>query len=357
MSLTKPNITQIPAFDATFEYSIDFTYIGDQFEKSKAVIKNNTTNEQVYEGYTNSWQTRFILPANSLVNSESAYNVTICVVDRDGNEGPMSDPVLFYCRSTPVFRFENISDGQRIGTSSYVVNVEYSQSEGELLNSFRCVLYSANKTVLIDSGLIYSTDKLSYTIYNMQDQETYYIEFLGETVNHMSLSTGMYRIVVSYIYPSAFSDIILVNRPHNGDVLVSSNIIAIDGVAVPDPPKYIDDKKIDLTDPGSSVTFPDGYIISSDFQLSILIENPKLYETLIEFGTSDHIVIKYMENKHNGFDEKKAYISVNVYNSKKNIYCINSDYVPIPNYETQRLHFTLKRIGILFDSKLSVLEK
>lgn len=357
MALTKPSITQIAAFDASDEHVFVFSYAGDQFEKSKAVIKDNNTDEVVFEGVTTSWQARFVLPAGTLSNSASPYSIAVCVIDKAGAEGPYSDPLLFFCRSAPQFSFLNLADGQTIGASSYVAELNYAQNEGELLDSFQFVLYSANKARIKESGPLYDTASMQYTLLNLQDRETYYVEAVGETVNHMQLSTGLVRIVVSYIMPAAFSSVVPTNRKQNGDVLVSSNVISIDGRPTPAPPVYLDNKRIDLSAPGAKVDFSAGFSINEDFLLSLIVAGPVPYETLLSLSGENRVSVRYMENHFSGMPAPVAYMAVQVSSQEGGVYLVNSNYIPLPDYTAKQLHFCLKRVGAFYTAELSAIEK
>lgn len=241
----KPFVNTIPAFDATVENTIKFHYIGNQVFKNTAIIKNNLTNEVVYESTQDSLQLKHIIPPNTLING-ILYNIQIKVSDQDSVESLLSDPQLFYCYSSPLFNL-NITDNQIIKNSSYVVTLDYQQNEGELIQSYKIELYGKDKTLIWDSGIYYNTDSLTYTISGLEDKGVYYVRATGITVNGIVLDTDYILFYVDYKIPSVYSLFTLTNRKKYGDIHISSNIKSIEG-SLDKEAVYINNKYIYLLD-------------------------------------------------------------------------------------------------------------
>ena len=85
-----------------------------------------------------------IIPTNSGLVNGTLYNISVKVTDNNGIDSEWSDPVLFYCYSTPTFKI-NIEPNQLIQAQTYGVNITYTQPEGELLQSYRVRVYNSNE--------------------------------------------------------------------------------------------------------------------------------------------------------------------------------------------------------------------
>lgn len=301
--LTQPILNPIAAFDATKEHIISFIVIGgSQVVANRLTIQDNQTGNVVYSKIQSSLKLEHILPANTLQNG-GYYNAIVETIDNANNMSSPSTPVPFYCYSSPVLTITNIPETETIGNGTYEFKGNYSQTEGELLNSYQFTLYNSNKEVLSQTPLIYySTDSsLSYTFVGMSNDTSYYIELSGQTINNTKMTTGLLYFTVRYIQPASFAICDLVNDCANGYVQISSNIVAIDGRSNPDPPIYIDDKEVDLTDPDAWVNWNSGFRIQDDFTMGAWGRSFNNYQNIItltnEINTAEtpnRIELKWM---------------------------------------------------------------
>lgn len=288
--LTQPIINPIAAFDATQQQAITFVVIGGaQVVGNRLVIRNNQTGEIVYNQTQSSMKLEHILPANSLKNN-NFYNAVIYTIDNGNDESVASVPIPFYCYTQPALTIDNIPSGGTIENGTYSFQGSYVQNEGELLNSYRFTLYDSNKTILAQSPLIYyNTDpSLTYLFSGMSNNTSYYIELTGETINGTILTSGVKSFTVRYIQPASFAICDLVNDCENGYIQISSNIVAIDGKSNPTPPKYIDDKEVDLREPDSWVEWDSGFSIKDDFTLRAWGRDFNPYEPIITLSNQQN---------------------------------------------------------------------
>lgn len=256
------------AFDAAFPHDFMFQYSGSQAVSNTLVIRNNASNDIVYEGTTTTMQLKHTIPANTLING-ILYSVTVCVTDTNGVNSSVSEPVLFYCYTTPTFKI-NISTNQIIESASYQVEISYEQSEGEQLQSFQVSLYDLNKQLIYSSSTRYDSS-LAVTIGNLEDNTSYYIRATGETINHMSVDTDFILFSVDYILPSMYSYIVVENIRDEGYMKITSNVLSIEGMTLDgSDPIYINDDYIDTVN-GSKIAFNHGYKIADNFYLRIVI--------------------------------------------------------------------------------------
>ena len=313
--MAKPVLKSIKAFDATNDYTFTFSWAGSQSYGSHIKIYNNVTLELVAENTEVSFKLENTVSVNTLVNG-LVYLAEIASIDSVGTESAYSDKVVFYCYSTPTFSFTNIIDGQIIAGSNANCDITYTQTESELLDSFKVSLYDLSQTQLSTSGLIYETDSPTYTISGLSDNTQYYIKAEGTTVHGMSLDTGYILISVNYVTPTTYATVQLENIRLQGSVQLTSNIVSINGVSNPEIPVYIDNAKIDLTSDGSYVLYDEGFNVIGDFTIELLVQNPTLYSTIFSCsdGTYD-IDIQYCENQFVGDEVAKSYFLLTVTNA------------------------------------------
>lgn len=288
--LTQPIVNPIAAFDATKKQAITFVVIGGaQVVGNRLIIRNNQTGEIVYNQIQSSMKLEHILPANSLKNN-NFYNAVIYTIDNGNDESVASVPIPFYCYTQPALTIDNIPSSGTIENGTYSFQGNYVQNEGELLNSYRFTLYDSNKTILAQSPLIYyNTDpSLTYLFSGMSNNTSYYIELTGETINSTILTSGVKSFTVRYIQPASFAICDLVNDCENGYIQISSNIVAIDGKSNPTPPKYIDDKEVDLREPDSWAEWDSGFSIKNDFTLRAWGRDFNPYEPIITLSNQQN---------------------------------------------------------------------
>lgn len=301
--LTQPIVNSIAAFDATKDKEISFVVIGGaQVVANRIVITNNQTGVQVYDNTTITMKLSHLIPANTLENGQY-YNIVVYTIDSSNNQSVPSVAVPFYCFSQPVLTIDNIPASQTIENGTYKFQGNYLQQQGENLDSYQYTLYDSNKNVLTSSGVIYyqTDNSLSYTFVGMSNDTAYYVELSGQTVNNTNITTGLLYFTVRYNQPSSFAICDLVNDCENGYIQISSNIVAIDGVSNPDPPIYIDDKEVDLTDPDAWVQWNKGFNIQNDFTMRVWGRKFTPYEEIINLtndlnteSSPNKIVLKWM---------------------------------------------------------------
>ena len=319
--LTQPILNPIAAFDATVEHTISFVAIGGaQVLGNRLVISNNQTGAVVYNQMQTTMRLEHVIPANTLQNG-GYYNAVVYTVSSGGEESVASTAVPFYCYSRPTLTINNILATETIENGTYTFTASYSQAENELLDSYQFTLYDSNRNILSQSNLIYyQTDSsLSYTFVGMSNDTAYYIGITGETVNGTQITSGLVYFTVRYSQPASFAICDLVNDCENGYIQISSNIVAIDGKSNPDPPIYIDDKEVDLREPGSWVEWDEGFDIQNDFTMRVWGRDFNEYENIITLKNDENtdsnpnrIELKWMVG--DVLKNLPEYSSVNGYN-------------------------------------------
>lgn len=268
MALTQPILNSIAAFDATQEHIFSFISIGgDQVLGSQLTIYDNETGAQVYQGNYTSFKFEYPLAAGTLTNGKY-YNATISTINNASEFSEPSNPVAFYCYTAPVLTITNIPASGTIEQSNYTFQGSYVQAEGELLNGYQYTLYDSNKEQISQSAILYD-GLYQHTFSGMANDTSYYVELSGSTINNTPVSSGLLLFTIRYIQPASFAICDLVNNCENGFIQISSNIVSIDGKSEPDPPKYIDNKEVDLTDDENWVQWDEGFNMQNDFTMRI----------------------------------------------------------------------------------------
>lgn len=282
--MPKPISYQIMPFDAKQEQVVQYTYQGDQQFSNKLIIYKSPTNQIVYEKVQTTFHLKHIIPVNTLINGET-YEYQIIVYDRNNTASPPSDKKILICLDTPTFSISNLSEGQVIRNSHFNVEINYSQLQGELLNSYQVILYDFGGKELLKSNLMYATGTLNYLLTSLLDNSSYSVKVTGQTVNGMSISTSIIHFTTDYLSPAIFAKVSLENVPKEASVKIESNIVAIDGKSNPSPPIFINDEKVDLTLPNSFVEYDEGFSIHEDF--AIKVECSKISSNVTFFELSD----------------------------------------------------------------------
>lgn len=313
----KPVLYLIPAFDSLQGDIIKFSWLGNQPISNTLRIKENFTNVIVYEQTQTTMRLEHIVHQNSGLINGTLYNVSVKVTDGKGVDSEWSDITLFYCFSMPTFQI-NIEDGQIIQSQTYGVDITYSQTEGEQLQSYRVKVLNSNREVIYDSNNRYIIDTVRIT--NLQDNNHYYIIATGETVNGMHISTDEIEFFADFVKSEAYFMLDLQNMYDTGGVYMKSNIIFVEGTSDSEV-TYIDNEIADLTN--NVVHFNEGFSISNDFSLLIKGKQFQPNKQILKIAGNDEVIsVKYI---HDTINDKYYFELNSVYGNIK--YMIVSSYI------------------------------
>lgn len=289
----KPVLYLIPSFDATVGATIKFSWLGNMPAANTLRIKDNATNVVVYEATQTTMRLEHKIPANSNIKNGKLYNASVRVTDSTNSNSEWSDVALLYCFTAPTFSI-NIVSGQVIKAQTYGVEITYAQSEGELLQSYRVIVYNSNSAVVYDSNIRYILDTVR--ISNLQDNSDYYIVATGTTINGMNVTTGEINFSVDFIKSEAYFICELQNMYETGGIYIKSNIVSVEGYSDKDV-IYINNDIADLTN--NVVHFDEGFSIGDDFALMIKGEDFKPNSQIARLlGQSETINIYYKYDVH-----------------------------------------------------------
>ena len=208
MALTLPTLLNQVAFDATQPQTFVFTVTGtsSQVVANQLIIRNQETNDIVYQEKQETFKYEHIVNADELTNGVY-YNATLTVFDAEGNESPSSIPIQFWCYSTPVLTFTNLPMNNIISNTSFNFQFTYTQAENEALNSYVVNLFNASQVQISTSGILYADNGTppyigDYTFTGFENNSTYYIQVNGLTVEGTSISTVLQQFSVQYTMAS-----------------------------------------------------------------------------------------------------------------------------------------------------------
>lgn len=361
--VTKPILYSIDAFDSS--QSATFTFYstgGNQVVKNQLTIRNNNTNQIVYQETVETFKFEHTVPANTLTNG-TYYNAYVVTYDAQNDSSSPSDPIQFWCYTQPTITFTNIPSTNIINTSSFLFKFTYNQSEGELLNYYNVILYNSNHAEISNSGEIYGGQSItppvnqSYLLTGLEDKGTYYIEVKGYTIYGTYVTTGEQLFTVTYSSPSVFGILGLTNDCTNGYITGESIISIIAGSSNPEEPIYIDNsdgKEVDLRPDGYWVKWLDGFQLNGDFTAQWWLRNANP-NTVISFFTNtqgQRISFTYRHGYYRNETELKAYVDMTVDSGiNGDIYYKYSQYIPLPQ-ETDYLTLWVRRVGNIYDIML-----
>lgn len=361
MALTRPTLIAVPSFDATQPYTFTFTAQSGsaQIVANQLTIRTQSDNTVVYDEKQETFKYEHVVNADELTNG-TYYNAVVSVFDADDNQSPTSIPIQFWCYSTPSITFTNIPANNIITNASFNFTFTYAQNEGEALNSYVVNLYNAFQTQIATSGVVYAQTGTppydgSYLFAGFEDNTVYYIEIVGTTVNGAIVSTGKIQFTVKYSQPDLFTLVELTNNCEEGYITLKSNIVIIEGTSNPDPPTYINDQEVDLTENGSWVEWNDGYSVSGDFLTRLWFRSPNPYTQIMQFSNAQGqtITLNYMLGYENvESPDLQSYVEVYVQSIDGMEYYIYSNYIDtLP--DTSYYNVWLTRVNGIYQLQLA----
>jgi hypothetical protein len=339
-----PVLYLLDAFDSKNQQQIRFKWNGAQSFGNSCIIRENVSNNIVYQATQTTMQLAHTIPANTLTNGK-LYNARIASIDVNGNISDYSNPILFYCYTTPTFELSNITYNQVIKNSSYQLQLNYSQPENEYLKTFEIGLYDLSRSIIKSSGMLYfGMNDLFYELHDLEDNQSYYVKATGITTNGMYIETDYIYFSVNYEQPAAFSILTLENVSNSGYIKLQSNIKTIKCYTGKEP-IFLYDEYIDLRDDVLGIN--DGFSFDNDFVINC--SGYGFSEGLIMqlFDGTNIINVYYRKGTYdvnNGLE--KVFIELNVPVSFTK-YCCFSNYIDVPS-DTDELSIWIKRENGLF---------
>ncbi len=299
--LTTPIPIGITPFDATSVFTFGFNVIGGkQVVKNQLEIQKTSDSSIVYDDILITFQFQHPISENTLDNGEE-YRFRFKTFAVDDSESSWSDWVVFLCLSTPEIEITNIIDG-KIFNQTELFTGEYSQTEGELLQSYRFILYNSNQIMIQSFSEVFGLP-IQQQITGLQDDTLYYIKLIIKTVNHIEIETSLIPFTPQYQQPRLSLALNLYNLSDIASIKITANVIQIIGQIEEEDPYYPiiyfqDDAEnwwIDLS--SGRISFQEAFSIDKNFTTKIWVKGIEHEEVfLVLFGEQGYIILFY-ENR------------------------------------------------------------
>lgn len=277
--LPTPTLSLISTFDPSKNNNIYFSYNGNQIKKKRIVIIDNKTFKTILDNTQLGMKLCYDLPANTIKTGQ--YTAQIQVFDFDGNSSELSQPVLFYCYSTPSVSFSNFTD--KINKSSINLSLSYTQAENDSVKEFAFYLYDLQKKIVTKSNNFYSLNDSSYTFLGLKNLTTYYVQCKGTSLHNMDFDTGLCEINVNYIVQLNNMLLRLSNNKCEGYIQVDCNIIDVGYIIEGGKPDF---KNGEVILDNKKVTYISGFDFSDNFSMFIKARKIPLDTTFFGYTTS-----------------------------------------------------------------------
>lgn len=252
MAMVTPVGVSLDAFDAQEPQVFSFNVSGgNQVVMNKiTIVDYDDITSVVYENVLYTYAFNQTVPASTMTNG-NRYKFSFVTYDVYGNASDPSDYVDFWCFTTPVIAFTNVSEGMTVNASNYSFEATYSQEEGEKLDGLRFVLYDDGNNIVSTSSVYTSTDvppvSFSHLFSGFENDTTYKIGIIGSTIYGTDIRTRVYSFSVRYSYPEHFQNVEAVNLCDDGYNQIRSNLRVLRGFANFNL-QYIDNEKANVLD-------------------------------------------------------------------------------------------------------------
>lgn len=351
MALIKPIVNPVVSFDANFPQEFSFTSRGgDLVYSNKIIIRNNSTNEIVYENKGVTYAFSQTIPNGALTNNGN-YNVSFITYDSADNASEESDRVPFYCFTTPTMRFINIPASGVIQNSNYKFQAMYTQTEGEPLQYCQFIVSNPYEIIFQSKEIIPSGNVVETEVFGLEDNKEYYIQIVGATKHGIKFTSEKVKFSVNVYRPTTYALLELSNNCKDGYIEIINNAKIIDGKSNIMPPKYIDDSKIDVLD-HTYVKWTNGFDINGDFAIKLWCNVLKCDSIAVLQSMNGTIRINVIQENYNTSDYGKYLVEVYYKMNELEGY-IYSD--PFSTEELSDVFVMVKRVNNLWDINTEVL--
>lgn len=254
MALVRPSLPTTIALDAGYDNEITFgVYGGTQYSGYEVQIYNNETKVLHFTASKTTYSNKFNIEANILANGvEYQFKVRTFKIDETTEDySEWSDPMVIKCYTTPTCSIDNLvgADGERvINNQNYIFEGTYYQAENVLMKSYQFILYDENKNELQEFATVYqTTNSVSQKVEGFSPKADYYIELVCIDQYDLKISTGLIAFSVEYEAPRIRQRVDLENEKETASVKISSNMIQIIFKVDNEPPVFINEQELDLT--------------------------------------------------------------------------------------------------------------
>lgn len=229
--LTTPILEEIRTFDATKDQTIYFDVIGGKAIQGHKITISSLDESWSIEFATTSMESKSVIKAGTLTNGRD-YKIKLQTRDHEENYSDFSNSVLFWCYSSPevnIVKGINFKDENRVYSQTVVFESSYYQAEGEVLESFRYILYDKNKQVinLFPEQYTLGDNNLIQEITGLENGINYYLEVRTTSPVGTLGTSGLIAFVPFYIIPKLTAAASAENLKDEGAIKLSANTVQI----------------------------------------------------------------------------------------------------------------------------------
>ncbi len=297
--LTTPVLNDIETFNAIREKTIAFNVVGgNQVVGNNLIIERVNDGVAVYNQTQDTFTFRHTIPAGTLANGVN-YRARIRTKDINNNWSNFSANLLFWCFSEPNLNIITIDyeNQNRVYNQTVLFETTYSQSEGEVLQSYRYLLYDSNKNLLqsFPEQFTDGSETLKQEIAGLDNGVLYHLEVKTLSPHGTKGTTGLIHFKPFYIAPQLSAAIAVENLTDQGAVKISTSISQVifrlydnNGELIhPQDVDYLYDDWIDMTRSDYAVLVGDGSLNTpqSDFILQLWCKNLPRNKRFLSFSS------------------------------------------------------------------------
>lgn len=352
MTLTRPFINNIPAFNADVGTSVVLNVLGGDIITGFAfnILSNDGRNRVIF--------TSNVIPVtNDIVSVDIRYftiNLTTSMGLTNNNSykiqawtmsgteiSPYSQDSIFYCYKQPTISMEvgagssyvSLTNGSMFTTSNPnlrilftnldldsiakpnigVVNIYgvkddntshliysndniYNFSEGSLSGSYYFDFQASglSRTVDANGNLLPATDR---------KYKSFSLEYSITTIEGMIVTNNIYNLSCYYAIINNPQYLTITNLCDKGMIEINCTLTDIDGTSNPSPPIYINNEEVDLTETGSWVKWQGVFYIQNLYTLRLWCRNINIGDMVRLTSTAypDRIItLKYNQEINEG---------------------------------------------------------
>lgn len=351
----KPVLVKPSLCDATKD--ITFTFTAKTIISAAEIIvhTNDTAFTKVYGAKVETTGTSITIPAGAGLENGKYYVAQLYVYDAGGQKSEPSGYVDFECYSTPELSV-NITGGQTITNSSYVVQLSYSQEQGDPLSAYAGVVTDMNGDLIFETGRLYAYNSMNFMIYGLENEHEYELRITGETVSGMPVAIEPVAFFVQYGRAVVYNLLDISHDACLGITYIDSKIDVVTGETGGKVPIFIDGEKVDLTEDDAYVKFPSGFRLEEDFTIKLQGQDFHEGKTILEMisDSGQRHILRYMEGKFEQFENQpRVYVEYVVIADMETVTL--SNYLPVPQ-EGQKLHMWIRRKDGFYTVKLAEVE-
>jgi hypothetical protein len=247
--------------DGKLPYLLSWKSSGETSSSFSISIYDNANNSLVWElPRTFSFALSYTIPAESIPNG-IVYKMIISVWN-DANQVGVSQPVIFTASSTPVVTVTPITT---INNHTNLFTATYVQTESDPVSTYTANIYDAQSKLWKTSGI--KTDGLlEYRFDFMQNDETYFIEFIATSKKGLTGTSGLVEFTVVYDNPSMYFELTADSIPDKASISLKWQIRQVIGKTTISP-LYLDNSELDIRN--GTLFFDEGFLVENDFTLKI----------------------------------------------------------------------------------------